>query len=309
MVKNESMEEHKMKDRLELRADIQLIIVAIIWGSGFIATEYAIKANMNVSMIMASRFSVAALILLFTSIRQLQCIKVKELKHGIVAGCILFIAFYTQTVGQSSTTVSNSAFITATNVIMVPFIVWLITRKRPPLKSFILAVFTLIGVGVLTISLKSGISSFNFGDLMIFVCAIGFALHIAYLEIAVKNSSAKIITFVQIITAAILSIIVLVIFDIDSFASINLESGLPAVLYLGIFSTCICYFMQTSAQKYTSASKTGIILSMEGFFGTLFSVILSLEPLTVKIIIGGAIILSAVILTEIDIKPNHKVKA
>ncbi|GMQ57408.1 DMT family transporter [Vallitalea sediminicola] len=296
-----------MKDRLELRADIHLIIVAIIWGSGFIATEYAIKANMNVSLIMASRFSVAALILLFTSIRQLKDIKGRELKHGIIAGCILFVAFYTQTVGQSTTTVSNSAFITATNVIMVPFIVWLITRKRPPLKSFILAIFTLIGVGVLTISPMNGISSFNFGDLMIFVCAIGFALHIAYLEIAVKNSSAKIITFVQITTAAILSIVVLLIFDMDSFASIDLESGLPAVLYLGIFSTCICYFMQTAAQKYTSASKTGIILSMEGFFGTLFSVILSLEPLTVKIIIGGAIILSAVILTEIEIKPNHKV--
>ncbi|GKX29289.1 transporter [Vallitalea longa] len=297
-----------MKNKIELKADIQLVVVAIIWGSGFIATEYAIQANMSVSLIMVMRFSVAALILILTSIKQLKLIKGKELKHGIIAGCILFLAFYAQTIGQSQTTVSNSAFITATNVIMVPFIVWIMTRKRPPAKSFILAVVTLLGVGILTISPKNGLSSFNFGDLMIFVCAVGFALHIAYLEIAVKSSSAKIITLIQITTAAILSSIVLVIFDLDSFYTVNWESALPAVLYLGIFSTCICYFMQTSAQKHTTASKTGIILSMEGFFGTLFSVILSLEPLTAKIIVGGAIILSAVILTEVDIKSKHKNK-
>lgn len=298
-----------MKSKSEVLADIQLVVVAIIWGSGFIATEYAIKAHMNVSLIMAVRFSVAALILLVASIRELKSIRVKELKHGIIAGCILFLGFYLQTIGQSRTTVSNSAFITATNVIMVPFIAWMITRKRPLTKSFILAIFTLLGVGVLTVSPKDGLSSFNFGDLMVLFSAVAFASHIAYLEIAVKGSSAKFITLIQITTAAILSLGALVIFDIDSLQSVNWRSGLPSVLYLGIFSTCICFFMQTSAQKHTTASKTGIILSMEGFFGTLFSVILSLEPLTSKIVVGGVIILSAVILSEVDFRPKRNLKA
>jgi drug/metabolite transporter (DMT)-like permease len=71
------------------------------------------------------------------------------------------------------------------------------------------------------------------------------------------------------------------------------------VIYLGVFSTCLCFFIQTSAQKRTSASKAGIIMSTEGFFGTLFSILLGMEPLTAKVIIGGIVILTAVILTEV----------
>ena len=297
-----------MKNKSQVFADIRLVIVAVIWGSGFIATEYAFDAHMDTSLIMALRFSMAALILFFTSIKQLNTITKRELKNGFIAGCILFLGFYLQTKGQYLTTVSNSAFITATNVIMVPFIVWSITKKHPPVKSFILALVTLIGVGILTISPKEGFSSFNFGDLLVFGSAIAFASHIAYLGVAVQDSNPKFITLIQLTTAAILSSVVLVSFDINTLQSVEWKGGLAAVAYLGILCTCLCFFMQTSAQKYTTASKTGIILSLEGFFGTLFSVILALEPLTSKIVLGGIVILSAVILTEVNIKNKTNTK-
>lgn len=293
--------------KFQLNADLTLAIVAVIWGTGFIAIEYSFKANMSPLLTMGLRFTIASLILLIANLKELKLIKPSEWIKGCIAGILLFSGFFFQTFGQSMTTVSNSAFITTTNVIMVPFIVWILTKKKPSLKIVLLACMTFVGVVVLTVSPNQGFS-LNIGDLLILLCAIAFAGHIAYLEIAVHSSDPKKIAFIQITTAAILSNIGLIAFDLGSFSKANFALGLPAVIYLGLFSTCLCFFLQTSAQKRTSASKAGIIMSTEGFFGTLFSVLLGLEPLTARIIVGGMIILTAVILTEVKFKKPQVVE-
>ena len=264
-------------NKIGLKADMMLFAVAIIWGTGFIATEYAIQSGMSPMLILAFRFTVAALSLLIFTVKEIRQITNKEWVRGSIAGVVLFSAFYFQTLGQSLTTISNSAFITATNVIIVPFIVWVIAKKKPKLKTLILALMTFVGVAVLTVAPEGGFSV-NIGDVYILVCAILFAFHIAYLEIAVSGSHAKRIAFIQISVAAVLSLLGLAVLDRGSINGVNYAVGLPAVLYLGLFSTSLCFFLQTSAQKYTSASKAGIIMSMESFFGSFFSILLGIEP-------------------------------
>lgn len=291
------MKKGDIMNKYKMNADLMLVIVAVIWGSGFIGVDIAVKANMSTFLILAFRFTIAAIVLLIFTYKDLKNIKKSEWIKGSIAGVLLFSGFYLQTFGQALTTVSNSAFITATYVIMVPFVAWVIAKQKPTLKTIILAFVVLIGVGVLTISPGQGFH-LNIGDVFILLCAIAFACHVAYVELAVSSSSPKIITFIQISVAAILSVLGLFIFDASAIPVADYVVGLPAVLFLGVFSTCICFFMQTSAQKRTSAAKVGIILSTEGFFGTLFSILLGLEPLTTKIVVGGIIILTAVILTE-----------
>lgn len=294
-----------MKNK-QLNADLTLLLVAVIWGSGFIATEYALNADMSPLLIMAMRFTIAALILFAATFKELKSITKSEWIKGSIAGIFLFMGFFLQSFGQSMTTVSNSAFITATNVIMVPFVVWIFTKKKPALKIVLLAFMTFIGVAILTVSPSQGLH-LNMGDLLILLCAVAFACHITYVEIAVSGSDPKKIAFIQISVAAVLSIIGLGAFDMQSISHANFAIGLPSVIFLGVFSTCLCFFLQTSAQKRTSASKAGIIMSTEGFFGTLFSILLGLEPLTAKILIGGTMIITAVILTEVKFdKLKHK---
>jgi len=282
-----------------MNPDLMLALVAVIWGTGFIAVEYAINAGMSAALILAIRFTVAAVVLFVVIAKDIKHITKLEWIKGSVAGVLLFLGFYLQTIGQTLTTVSNSAFITTTNVIMVPFVVWIIARKKPSLKIVLLAILTFIGVTVLTWS--PGGVSFNVGDIYILFCAVAFACHIAYLELAVKGHSPLRITFIQISVAAILSLLGLIGSSPESFAQVDYSQGLPAVIFLGFFSTCLCFFMQTSAQKRTSAAKAGIIMSTEGFFGTLFAILLGIEPLTTRIVIGGIIIITAVILTEVPL--------
>lgn len=291
-------ENPKMKRR-SMHPDLMLLIVAVIWGTGFIATEYAIDANLNPIHIMAGRFSIAALTLLVFVAKDLKAVSKKEWISGSIAGVFLFLGFYFQTFGQSMTTVSNSAFLTATNVVFVPFIAWLLTRHRPKTKVFFLAFLTFIGIAVLTVN-PAGPLAISVGDFYVFLCAIAFATHIAYVSVAVRGNNPLRITFIQMLVAAVLSLAGAAILNPEVTASINFAAALPSVLFLGLFSTCLCFFMQTSAQKRTTPGKTGIILSTESLFGTIFSIVLGLEPLTAKIIIGGLIIFTSVVLTEVD---------
>lgn len=228
----------------------------------------------------------------------------QDLLYGGVAGAILFFAFYLQIYGQARTTVSNSAFLTATNVVMVPFLVWAATKKRPAGRTFLLAFATLVGIGLLTLNLQQS-ARLGYGDGLILLCAFFFALHICYLSRAVAGRDAMLITLVQITTAAVISLLVLLLFDHNSLARADLARGFPPTLYLGLMSTCLCYLLQTWAQKYADAAKAGILLSTEGLFGALFSVLLGFEPLGWRLAAGGLVIFLSVVLMELPARAKR----
>jgi len=285
----------------KMNPDLMLAMVAIIWGTGFIATEYAFDVGMTPALILILRFGVAALLLAIILRKEIRKIPRREWIRGGGAGVLLFLGFFFQTIGQSMTTVSNSAFLTAVNVVLVPFIVWSLTKHKPKTKIFFTAALTFVGIVVLTVNPQES-SSLNIGDLYVLICAVMFASHIAYTGIAVEGADPVHITFIQMVVATILSGISISLFGSGDISGMNIGAGLPAVIYLGVFSTCICFFLQTSAQKRTSAGKAGIIMSTESFFGSLFAVLLGMEALSAKIVIGGFIILTAVVLTEADVK-------
>lgn len=296
------MEKGQMKKRWI--ADLLCLLVAAIWGSGFIASQAAIDAQMSAALIMALRFGVAAIVMLVVCLPKLKKIRPADCRLGGLAGVFLFGAFYTQIVGQQHTTVSHCAFLTATNVVMVPFIVWAVGRKRPPVRTFLLALTTLAGIGILSLDPASFSLSFNFGDAMTLLCAVLFALHITSLGWAARDADVMLLNLLQLSTAAVISAVVFFVTDAQSVARADLAGGLPAVLYLGLFSTCLCYFLQTLAQKHTTPSQAGVLLSTEGLFGSLFSVCIGLEGLTANLVAGGAVIMASVILMEVLPSPK-----
>lgn len=274
-----------------------LVLVAVIWGSGFIATDMVQGASWTTNQIMASRFSVATLVMLLFLRGKLRNSTRREIIGGVAAGVLLYLSFYLQTFGQGLTTVSNTAFFTATNVVMVPFLSWPVMKKRPQLKTVFFTLLSLAGVAVL--SYTNGSFSLNSGDFLILLCAFTFALHITFLEKAGRGTDAGIINFYQIATAAVISLVVF-LFDRQPLPAFDFAAGVMPVVYLGIFSTCLCYFLQTKAQQHLTAAVAGVILSLEGFFGSSFSVLLGLEKLTVSLVAGGALVILATVLMNWD---------
>ncbi|WP_170311580.1 DMT family transporter [Vallitalea okinawensis] len=287
--------------RSVILSDVSLIIVAIIWGTGFIATQMAIDAKMSSSLIMVMRFFIASIVLYSFYNKKIKKITKLELKNGFIAGAFLFLAFFSQTLGLVYTTPSNNAFLTATNVIMVPFISWKMTSRKPSSKMFIAAFLCLIGISFLTYSFENGLV-FNIGDLLTIICAFLFACHISYLGYCSSTMNTEKLTFIQMATATVMSMVIFMLFDFNTIKVANFQEGILPIIYLGLFSTCIAFFIQVAAQKKTSSTKAAVILSTEALFGSLFSIFLGFEDLTINLIIGGIILLTSILILEIKAK-------
>lgn len=271
---------------------IGLLLVTIIWGSGFTAVDIALR-HFSPLPILSARFFIGMVVMGIFAFPERKNISKDSIRSGAVMGVFLFLAFWLQTVAQLHTTPSKNAFLTATNVVIVPFIAYVIYKVKVTRYHLIGAVLTIIGVGVLSIRIGE---SFNIGDLYSFLCAIGFAFHIFFTGHFVKKGSALVLNFIQMTVAFVLSLVMVMV-------SGEIPAGLPvegilAVVYLGLFSTSLSFFLQTLSQKYTTETEAGIILSMESVFGTLFSVLILQETITWKMLAGCAIILTAIFISE-----------
>ena len=287
-----------MKNKTNLWVTVGLLVVAIIWGSGFIATQIAIDEGLSASFIMFVRFTIASMILGGTFRKDIKTMKKRDLKLGIIAGILLFLGFTLQTIGLAFTTPSANAFITATSVVMVPFFSWVAFKEAPEKKAFIGAIVCLGGVSIIALSSGGGLK-LGVGDTFTLFCAIAFALHTVSMGQFAPRMNSNILTFLQITTAGILSFVMFMVIDRD-FTAFTSIRGLLAVLYLAVFSTCVAYSIQTVCQRYASPTKVSIIVSTEALVGSIFSVMLGFEPFTYFLFIGGIAIILAMLIIEVD---------
>lgn len=276
-----------------------LILVTVIWGGGFVASDIALE-SMKPFQIMMVRFLLASVLMGVISRGQRKSEeKLKDragaIKAGILMGVTLFMGFAFQIIGLQYTTPSKNAFLTALNVVIVPFIAFVILKKKIGAKGIIGAVMSVLGVALLSLN---GNFTVSLGDGLTLFCAVGFAFQIFFTSEFVKKYPASVLNTIQMFTAFVLSAISLMIFGENDF-QVTIQGWLSA-LYLGVVSTTICYLLQTACQKYIDETKAAIILSMESVFGTIFSILILHEVVTVRMVIGCAVILAAVIISNMS---------
>lgn len=272
--------------------DLMLLSVAIIWGFGFIAVKIGLNSGMSPFYLMFLRFTVGFLALLPFQIKKLNKISIQTWQRGSLLGFFLFLGFALQTIGLSYTTTSKNAFLTAVNVVIVPFLVAAITKKRVDRYSTVAAFMCLMGIGLLTLNDSFTI---NIGDVLTLLCAVVFAAHIVTTSLIAKHEAASTLVFIQMLVAAVLSLIAAFIFREKLI--LNLASGL-AIIYLGLFSTMLAFFLQTVGQKYAHATKAAILLSTESLFGALLAVLVFKDPFLPQMIGGCILIFASIILSE-----------
>lgn len=278
-----------MKKRLAIGG---LILVTIIWGGGFVASDMALE-SMRPFQIMAVRFLLGTILMGLISIKSLKGITKSEVMAGGLMGVALFAGFAFQIVGLQYTTPSKNAFLTALNVVIVPFISFLILKKKIGAKGIAGAVMSVAGVALLSLDHNF---SLGLGDGLTLICAVGFAFQIFLTSEFVKKYRATVLNFIQMITAFFLSFISLIAFGETQFHVTAM--GTLSVLYLGVISTTVCYLLQTASQKYVDETKAAIILSLESVFGTMFSILILGEIISPCMVAGSVIILGAVVISN-----------
>lgn len=287
-----------MENKKSVYADLSLLIVAVIWGSGFVVTKNALDL-MSPFYIMFFRFIIAAVTLTLFSLKRLKNTTKADFKAGIIVGFFMFLGFAFQTVGLKYTTAGVQAFITASNVVMVPFLYWFISKRKPDNYEMFGAFLCFIGIGVLSLndSLRIGL-----GEFLTLFCAVGYALQIVSVGHFAKNVDPFVLSVVQLYFAAFISLIIALFFEPRP-EMITMDMMIP-ITYLGVFSSMLAFLIQNLAQVHTSSTHAAIILSLEAVFGSIFSIILLNDPVNAKFFIGCGAILISVLVSEV--KPNFK---
>ncbi len=277
-----------------------LLLTTVFWGFGFVFVSTAVD-NVRPPYIVGMRMLLASIILFLIFMPKILKTTKKELIYAIPTGIALFLGFTFQTYAAEKMTVGKVAFFTGSNVVMVPFLTFLIFKHKLRIKSFICAALAICGIAVFSLNENFGIERY---DIFGIVCAFFFALHIALVGEFSKKTNVLVFTFWQLLFTSIFAFSFG--FIIGEPISSNQFTGdiIFSIAYLGIFSTFVCYCLQNVCQKYTTASKASLVLSLEAFTGATLGIIILGEAISIKLIFGAILIFSAIIISEVNFKTS-----
>ncbi len=282
-----------------LKADLLLLLVALVWGAAFVAQKDAFS-NIGPCTFVASRFFISMLLVLPFAAREYKRIpRKKEIAAGKAEILLLCSAFcaavISQQIGVGRTTVTNAGFLTGLYVIFVPVICTLIYKQKLSKGIFLASLLSIAGIWLLSGGRLDGLSS---GDALVFACAVGFAVQVTLVSKVMGRIKAPfILSFVQYAAVTTIAVIGALMFEHPTIEALHL-AALP-ILYAGIVSGGIGYTLQVVGQQYTPASDSAIILSGESVFAAIAGALLLNEHLTPLQYAGCALISLAIVLTEL----------
>jgi len=290
---------------MRLKADITLFIIAVIWGSAFVAQRVAGQLG-SVYWFNGARYVLAGLVV-FPFARLKDSIPQAQYKWMILAGFLLFLAAALQQVGIVYTTAGNAGFITSLYVVLVPVVVFFGWKEKPHWLS-ILAV-GLAGLGAFLLS-TGGRFEVQRGDVLELIGALFWALHVVVLGKFASRFEPISFSVGQLLVCGILNLVLGLFFERPVFT-------LPlagAAVYTAVMSLGICYTLQVWAQRHTPPADAALILSLESVFAVLAGWFLLDERLVGIQIIGCILIFFSVGLSQIrawtssTIEPGHLVE-
>jgi len=282
-------------------ADTVLLLVTLIWGTTFVIVQNAI-ALLPPYTFNGIRFSLAALVLLgYILIKERDSffyLGKKGFISGILLGMFLFGGYAFQTAGLAYTTASKAGFITGLSVVLVPLFSIFLLRIFPKWPTMMGVSLATVGLYLMTM-IEGG--HFQWGDLLIFLCAIFFALHIVFMGKFAPQYKTLPLAWVQITTVAFLNLIMMFFYDYPSIHVKNLlQSDVwIALIITSVFATAFAYVAQTTFQSYTTPTRVAIIFAMEPVFSALTSYLVQNEQIGQWTIIGGLLIFLGMIIVEL----------
>lgn len=283
---------------------LSLILITMIWGGTFITVQYALNFSSPMFFV-GCRFLAATIIVGLLSWSDLKGMTKRDLYAGSLIGLTIAIGYGTQTIGLKSISSSESAFLTALYVPLVPILLLLVFRKIPHLMTLIGVSFAFIGLVFLTGN-GFGQISLNFGQSITILGSIAIAMEIILISYFASKVNLRRVTVIQLAAASLLA-----------FASMPLvgEYHLPqfswvliaVAIGLGLASAVIQLTMNW-AQRSVAPSQAAIIYAVEPIWAAIFGRIAG-ERLPILALVGGLFVVLGVIVSELKPKFLNKISS
>jgi drug/metabolite transporter (DMT)-like permease len=282
-----------------LLATLALLLVTACWGSTFFLIKDLLD-RVPVLDFLAVRFAVATVVLVLMFPRALGRLSAAARRQAVVLGLLYGVAQILQTAGLAHTPASVSGFITGMYVICTPLLAAPLLKQRIGWVTWGAVLLAMAGLGVLTLS---GFS-IGYGEALTLVAAVLYALHIVGLGAWSTVEAAMGMTIVQL---AVITVICFVVTAPDGVVLPATPADWASVLYMAVFAAGLALAAQTWAQAHLPPTRTAIIMSMEPVFAALFAVLLGGEDATLRMVVGGAMVLAAMLVVELT--PRRRVEA
>ena len=279
----------------ELGADFLLLLVAIAWGSTFFIVQDAVRET-PVYTFLFWRFCIAGVLMTLISIKYLSSVTQSVLKAGVALGLFMFLGYAFQTFGLKYTYSSTVGFITGLNVIVVPFAAYLIFKHKASVYSILGAITASVGLYYLTLNSEIG---FSLGELYAFICAIMFALHIVFTGHLSKQHNIFLLVSIQFLTVALCSMVGGLVMEGSIMPAKVDELLVNAIVITVVFATIFAFWVQTAMQRFTTATKTAIIFTVEPVSAGVFGYFFAGELLSMTQLLGAGLIMGGMLIAEI----------
>lgn len=282
------MENNKVKSTFSA---FGLLIIAVIWGLSFVIMKDAIS-EAPVLYVLAIRFLLSGIPLSIIFFKKFFKAKKKDYIRGIIVGCVLILSYVFQSYGCKYTTASKNSLLTAIYGVVVPFVSWIIFKKKPKLISVL---FTIIAFGGVSLILIQDLDTVNIGDILTIIGGLFYAIQIVLVSEFAKDTDPIFLTMIEFLVVGLVLICFAPIegkFPTYLFTNPDL---LWRILFLGFICTLLCFLFQSILQKHVQVVASGIILSLEAPIGAIGGVLLHNDPITPGMIIGMILLFIAVV--------------
>jgi drug/metabolite transporter (DMT)-like permease len=267
---------------------LAMLGTAAVWGGSFVIMKDSLEKQ-DIFSFLSSRFSLALILMFIYRPTALRGLSKQFVFKGISAGILLGSGYIFQTFGLINTTVSNTGFITGLYLVFTPLISLIILRRHVIRIQWLAVLLAFIGLFLIS---YNGVS-IGRGETLVLISAILFGAHFVALGEWSDGGNTYALTLIQIATLAVMASL----FTIkDGFELPPDSSVWLAVIFTAFFATFLAFLVQTKAQSVMSATAASVLLATETPFAVIFGLYFNSDPLTLKIITGGMLVMGAMAL-------------
>lgn len=284
--------------RTTLLATLALLAMTACWGSTFFLIKDLLDRVPTLDFL-AVRFAIASAVMLLVAPRALSRLSAESRRHAIVLGVLYGVAQILQTAGLAHTAASVSGFITGMYVVATPLFAAVLLRTRITALTWGAVALATAGLGVLTLN---GFS-IGYGEAITLVAAMLYALHIVGLGAWSAPGQALGMSIVQLM---VIAVVCLVATAPDGIVLPSETRDWLSVVYMAVFAGAAALVGQTWAQSILPPTRSAIIMSMEPVFAAFFAVLLGGESMTMRMVLGGVMVLGAMLVVEAG--PRRKIE-
>jgi drug/metabolite transporter (DMT)-like permease len=284
-----------------LQANLLLTLAAMIWGSSFVVQQVG-TGDLGTITFTGARFLVGALMVMPIAVSQFLRVDRQERKFQssdwlgmVITGCVLCTAAALQQHGILRTTVTNSGFLTALYVPLVPVIGFIVLKRKVHFSIWPASLCCFIGTYILSGAQEVDLVA---GDLWIISSTVFWAIHVLLVgSLASRTQAPLVVAAAQFLISGIAGIIIGFIVESPSLAQIS--GAWWGICYVGIFSVGMAFTLQVVGQRFTPAADAAIILSSETVFAAICGMIFLGERLSLLQLSGGLLILASILAVEL----------